>query len=106
MKDTPIEQNGPFTLDSPVGDYGFMYHTIRGRDGVAIVEITGQLVDGSCRTKVYPDGVIRTRAARREEAQFVLAAMNAEHWRREKAYQSRVKPRTAVDWLKAWGVIK
>ena len=72
MKDTPIEFNGPFTLLEEQGQ-----HIIRGADGVRIAELTGQLIDGSVnRSKADYDPVIRSRVARRDEAKFVLDAMN------------------------------
>lgn len=72
MRNTPIHLNGPFTLKYEQG-----HHVIRGRDGVPICELTGQLIDGSGRKEKYPDSFIRTRDAREEEAAYVLAAMNA-----------------------------
>lgn len=72
MRDTPIHLNGPFTLRHEQGGW-----TIYGRDGVRITELTGRLVDGSGRKDKYPDGVIRSKPAREEEANFVHAAMNA-----------------------------
>lgn len=54
MMDTPIHINGPFTLSEE--DFA---HVIRGRDGIPITELTGQLIDGSGRHDKYPDGIIR-----------------------------------------------
>ena len=71
MMDTPIHINGPFTLRYEQG-----HHVIRGRDGIPITELTGQLIDGSGRHDKYPDGVIRSEQAREEEAKFVLDALN------------------------------
>jgi hypothetical protein len=71
MRNTPIHINGPFTLAHEQGHW-----VIRGRDGVPICELTGQLIDGSGRTEKYPDGFIRTPTAREEEARYVLAALN------------------------------
>lgn len=71
MMDTPIHINGPFTLSEEAGA-----HVIRGRDGIPICDLTGQLIDGSGRHDEYPDGIIRSRQARREEAKFVVDAMN------------------------------
>lgn len=79
MKDTPIFLNGPFTLHHHSDQ-----HVIRGRDGAPLVDLTSQLIDGSGNKKKYPDGIIRSRVARTEEAQFVLQAMNElyerDHW--------------------------
>lgn len=71
MQNTPIHLNGPFTLLEEQGAW-----VIRGRDGVEITRLTGQLIDGSGRIDKYPGGFIRTPGAREEEAKFVLAAMN------------------------------
>jgi hypothetical protein len=73
MLDTPIHINGPFTLATL---HASGAHVICGRDGVPICELTGQLIDGSGRKEKYPDGFIRTRQARKEEAEFVLRALN------------------------------
>jgi hypothetical protein len=73
MRDTPIHLNGPFTLAFEQR----CVWVIRGRDGVAICELTRQLIDGSRQIDKYPDGKIRSEQAREEEAKFVLAAMNA-----------------------------
>lgn len=73
MRNTPIHLNGPFTLKFEQQ----AAWVIRGRDGVPICELTSQLIDGSGRKEKYPDGMIRTRAAREEEAKFVLDALNA-----------------------------
>ena len=71
MFNTPIHLNGPFTLKLEQG-----HHVIRGRDGVPLCELTSRLIDGSSRKAKYPDGIIRSEAARKEEAVFILAAMN------------------------------
>lgn len=73
MRDTPIHLNGPFTLQYEQD----CRHVIRGRDGVSICELTSQLIDGSGRKDKYPDGFIRSRQAREEEAKWVLDALNA-----------------------------
>lgn len=72
MQNTPIHLNGPFTMKFEQGHW-----VIRGRDGVTITELTGKLIDGSGRKDKYPDGYIRTEAAREEEANFILNALNA-----------------------------
>lgn len=77
MRDTPIHLNGPFTCEFEQQ----CSWVIRGRDGVPIAEVGGILVDGSGRKEKYPEGIIRSKRARQEEAQFVLEAMNNE-WRR------------------------
>lgn len=72
MRDTPIHLNGPFTL-------AFEQQcawVIRGRDGVQVAELSSQLIDGSGRKDKYPDGLIRSRQAREEEANFVLNSLN------------------------------
>ena len=71
MQDTPIHLNGPFVLYETDMDY-----TIRGRDGVPILRMSKKLNDGSGRRDRYPDGIIRSEQARRQEVEFVLAAMN------------------------------
>jgi hypothetical protein len=73
MVDTPIAQQGPYKLVHEQGHW-----VIVGQDSVPLCELTGQLLDGSGRMSKYPDGVIRTAEARQAEAEFVLAAVNAE----------------------------
>jgi hypothetical protein len=73
MRDTPIHLNGPFTLKLEQQ----AAWVIRGRDGVSICELTTKLIDGSRRIEKYPDGMIRSKQAREEEAKFVLNALNA-----------------------------
>lgn len=67
-----ILKNGPFSLVKQQGNW-----VIYGTDGVPIVSLTGQLIDGSGRNEKYPDGIIRTREQREEEAKFVHAAMQS-----------------------------
>ncbi len=73
MRDTPIHLNGPFTMQLEQQ----CAWVVRGRDGVQICELTTQLIDGSGRKEKYPDGFIRSKQAREEEAKFVLNALNA-----------------------------
>ncbi len=78
MQDTPIHLNGPFVLYESDTDF-----SIRGRDGVRILRMSKKLIDESGRRDRYPDGIIRSEQARRQEAEFVLAAMNARFERKD-----------------------
>lgn len=80
---------GPFILrcgpriegeEAGASGEGAAWLDIIDAEGHIIVSITGQLVDGSGRRDKYPDGVIRSRAQRKAEAEFVLAAMNEAWW--------------------------
>lgn len=87
MRDTPLAQNGPFSLKYQQGQW-----VIAGKDGHRLAELSGQLIDCSGREEFKPDGVIRSAYARGVEAQFVWEAMNNEWKRRYGSPEAKESP--------------